>query len=69
MAKAIEGENLNVILGSRPYDADSDEKDLVKLNVMAVLNEKYGICEGDFLSAELCLIPSFKSRESALTEA
>ncbi len=51
MAKAIEGENLNVILGSRPYDADSDEKDLVKLNVMAVLNEKYGICEGDFLSA------------------
>ena len=63
MAKAIEGENLNVILGSRPYDADSDEKDLVKLNVMAVLNEKYGICEGDFLSAELCLIPSFKSRD------
>ena len=35
------------------------KKDLVKLNVMAVLNEKYGICEGDFLSAELCLIPSF----------
>lgn len=63
MAKAIEGENLNVILGSRPYDADSDEKDLVKLNVMAILNEKYGICEGDFLSAELCLIPSFKSRD------
>ena len=63
MAKAIEGENLNVILGSRPYDADSDEKDLVKLNVMAVLNEKYGICEGDFLSAELCLIPSFKLRD------
>ena len=63
MAKAIEGENLNVILGSRPYDADSDEKDLVKLNVMAVLNEKYGICEVDFLSAELCLIPSFKSRD------
>ncbi len=63
MAKAIEGENLNVILGSRPYDADSEEKDLVKLNVMAILNEKYGICEGDFLSAELCLIPSFKSRD------
>lgn len=69
MAKAIEGENLNVILGSRPYDADSEEKDLVKLNVMAILNEKYGICEGDFLSAELCLIRLSSQEISVLTEA
>ena len=63
LSKAIEGENLNVLVGSRPYDTEDDEKDLVKLNVMSVLNRKYGICEGDFLSAELCLIPSYKSKD------
>lgn len=63
MAKAFTGEDLNVIVGSRPYDTKDEEKDLVKLNVMEILNKKYGICEGDFLSAELCLIPTFKTRD------
>lgn len=63
MNKAFTGEDLNVLVGSRPYDTKDEEKDLVKLNVMAVLNKKYGICEGDFLSAELCLIPSYKSKD------
>ena len=63
MAKAFTGEDLNVIVGSRPYDTKDEEKDLVKLNVMSILNKKYGICEGDFLSAELCLIPSFKTKD------
>lgn len=63
LAKAIDGENLNVLVGSRPYDTKDEEKDLVKLNVMSILNKKYGICEGDFLSSELYLIPSFKTKD------
>ncbi len=63
MAQAIDGENLNVLIGSRPIESDDDESDLVKLNVMKILNEKYGIKEGDFLSAELCLVPSQKCRD------
>ena len=63
MAKAFTGEDMNVLVGSRPYDTKDEEKDLVKLNVMAILNKKYGITEGDFLSAELCLIPSYKSKD------
>ncbi len=63
LAQAIEGENLNVLIGSRPLPCDDDESDLVKLNVMKILNDKYGIREGDFLSAELCLVPAQKSRD------
>lgn len=63
MAKAFTGEDLNVLVGSRPYDTEDEENELVKLNVMNILNEKYGITEGDFLSAELCLIPSFKTKD------
>ncbi len=63
MSKAFTGEDLNVLVGSRPYADAEDEKELVKLNVMSILNEKYGITEGDFLSAELCLVPSFKAKD------
>ena len=49
LAKAIAGEDLNVLVGSRPYDTEDEESDLVKLNVMHILNKKYGIIEGDFL--------------------
>ena len=64
MAKAFTGEDLNVLIGSRPFAEGTDQdNDLVKLNVMSILNEKYGITEGDFLSAELCLVPSFKSKD------
>lgn len=62
MNKAFTGEDLNVLVGSRPLN-DEEESELVKLNVMKILNEKYGIVEGDFLSAELCLVPSFKTRD------
>ena len=62
LRKAFNGEDLNVIVGSRPFSCD-DESELVKLNVMSILNEKYGITEKDFLSAELCLVPTYKSRD------
>ena len=63
MAKAFTGEDLNVLVGSRALDEAEDEKELVKLNVMKILNDKYGITENDFLSAELCLVPSFKAKD------
>lgn len=63
MAKAFTGEDLNVLVGSRPLDDADDEKELVKLNIMKILNDKYGITEDDFLSAELCLVPSFKAKD------
>lgn len=63
LSKAIEGENLNVLIGSRPLDTDDEESDLVKLNVMKILNDKYGITESDFLSAELCFVPAQKTRD------
>ena len=59
--KIIGGEQLNVILGTEPIEGEGS--DLVKLNVMKWLNEKYGIIEADFLSAELNIVPAGKARE------
>ena len=61
LSEGIEGENLNVLIGSIPYE---DEKvgERVKLNIMKILNEKYGITEKDFLSAEIEIVPAFKAK-------
>ena len=58
---AIPGENLNLLVGSIPF---GDEKDSqrVKLNILKILNEKYGITERDFVSSELELVPAFKAK-------
>ena len=60
-AKVIAGEQLNVILGTEPLEGEG--ADMVKLNVMKFLNEKYGIIESDFLSAELTIVPAGRCRE------
>ncbi len=63
LAKGVEGENLNITAGSRPVDTGSDEKDkaeLVKLNVMKLLHENYGMTEEDFVSADIEFVPAFK---------
>ena len=65
MTTVIKGEELNILLGSRPY-TDEDAKDTVKLNIMRLLNEKYGIVEADFQSAELCAVPAYKARDIGL---
>lgn len=62
MYKAVTGEELNVLIGSRPFSID-DESESVKLNIMNIIFEKYGITEADFLSADLTMVPSFKSRD------
>ena len=58
----IRGEELNIIVGSRPFK-DDEASEAVKLNLMMILNEKYGITEADFLSAELEAVPAFKARD------
>ena len=60
MAEGVKGENLNVLIGSRPFD-DTDAAENVKLNILNLLFEKYGINEADFLSAELEVVPAFKA--------
>ncbi|MCR5146730.1 MAG: aminopeptidase [Clostridia bacterium] len=61
LKEGVKGEDLNLLIGSIPYnDADVSEK--VKLNILNILNEKYGITEIDFLSSEIELVPAFKAR-------
>ena len=57
LATAIPGETLNLLLGSRPI-GDEEDSGRVKLAVMKLLNEKYGITEDDFTSAELEAVPA-----------
>lgn len=59
--KVIEGEDLNVLIGSMP--AKEKEKDAVKANILKILKEKYDIEEDDFLSAELEVVPAGKARD------
>ncbi len=63
-AQVIAGEQLNVIVGTEPIEGEGS--DLVKLNIMKLLNEKYGIIEADFLSAELNIVPAGRCREAGL---
>ena len=62
MTKAFNGEHLNVLVGSRPFNND-EESENVKLNVMNILFEKYGIIEEDFLSADLTMVPAMNAKD------
>lgn len=62
LATGVKGENLNILIGSRPFK-DDDESELVKLNILNILYEKYGIVEEDFISAELEAVPAFKAKD------
>lgn len=67
-AEVIEGENLDILIGSRPLKEEKDEKkkEAVKNNVLRILGEKYGVEEEDFLSAELEIVPAGKARDCGL---
>ena len=58
-SEIIEGEQLNILVGCWPFK-DEKVSGKVKLNIMRILSEKYGITEKDFLTAELCAVPAFK---------
>ena len=62
LADAIIGEGLNILFGSIPYN-DSEISQKVKLNVLDILNKKYGIREQDFSTAELQIVPAGKARD------
>lgn len=64
LTEGFTGEGLNILIGSAPY-AD-DGKDRVKLAVMSILNDMYGVTEEDFLSAELAAVPAFDVCEIGL---
>ena len=64
LAEGIMGEQLNLLLGSKPVSGEGSDR--VKLSVMQLLNEKYGITEDDFTSAELEAVPAVKATEIGL---
>jgi aspartyl aminopeptidase len=61
-SEAVLGEDLNILAGSQPF-RDDKAKDKVKLNILNLLHEQYGIVEQDFAGAELELVPAFKARD------
>jgi len=61
LSEAIPGESLNILAGSIPYDDEGGDK--VKLAVLSILNDKYGITEEDLLSAELEAVPALAVRD------
>ena len=65
LKNGIEGEDLKILVGSMPY---SNEKtpESVKLNILNILNKKYGITEDDLSSSELEVVPAFKARSLGL---
>ena len=64
---AIKGEDLNLLIGSMPFDEEIPER--VKLNILNILNKKYGIVEEDLSSAELELVPAYKARTQGFDES
>ena len=64
LAKAIEGESLDITVGSMPLN--EEEKEPVKANVLKLLKEKYGIEEEDFVSAEIEIVPAGEARDYGL---
>ena len=63
-ATVVEGEDLNVLVGSMPLK--DEEKDAVKANVLKILKDKYDFEEEDFLSAEIEVVPAGKARDYGL---
>ena len=71
LSEAIPGEKLDLAIGNIPAVKDNgeEEKDAVKLNILRILNKKYGITEEDFISSELEIVPAFKARSAGFDES
>ena len=61
LSEGISGEDLNILLGSIPYN-DEDIEEKIKFNILNILNKKYEIVEKDFMSAEIEVVPVFKAK-------
>ena len=68
LKNGIDGEDLQLLVGSIPYD-DSKVSEKVKLNILNLLNQKYGITEADLTSSEIELVPNFKARSLGFDES
>ena len=68
VSEAITGEDLELLIGSKPFK-DDKVSEKIKLNLLNILNNKYGITERDLLSAEIELVPAFKARSSGFDES
>ncbi len=67
MSEAIDGEDLNILIGSIPYDKKAS--DSLKLNILNILNQKYDIKESDFNSSEIEIVPAFRARSLGFDES
>lgn len=68
LKNGIDGEDLNLLIGSIPYD-DKKVSEKVKLNILNILNQKYGITEIDLTSSEIELVPAFRARSLGFDES
>lgn len=68
LTQGIDGEELNIVAGTMPFD-DEKVSEKVKLNILKILNEKYGIKEVDFTSSELEFVPAYKARSVGFDES
>ncbi len=70
LPEAINASQMNVLFNSIPFTEEKEEiSNAIKLNALALLNEKYGIIEEDFLSAELQLVPAGKARDAGIDKS
>lgn len=68
IGEAVDADKMNLVFNSIPYP-DKEAKEAVKLNALYLLNQKYGIVETDFLSAELELVPAGKARDAGIDKS
>jgi len=68
LTEGITGEELNIVAGSIPYD-EKNISEKIKLNILRILNEKYGIKEIDFTSSELEFVPAYKAKSVGFDES
>ena len=66
LSEGIKGEELNIFLGTLPFDDTDDVKDSVKLKTLEILHNMYGITERDFARAEIEFVPATKARDIGL---
>lgn len=62
LSEGVSGENLTLLVGSMPFNTDEKISEKVKLNILNILNQKYGVTESDLVSSELEIVPQFKAR-------
>ena len=72
LSKAYSAEDFNIIVGTEPYAEKADQNlqsvpdNSIRLNILKILNENFGITEDDFVSAELCAVPAYKAKDIGL---